>query len=79
MLLCAGAASAQRIFYRRGTDSTSIPNFPIVPRVPIVLGVPIVPVVPVYGFPKNNTALRLEKPNNARILKDDCRLIKTRL
>ena len=73
MLLCAGGASAQRIFYRRGTDSTSIPNFPIVPRVPIVL------VVPVYGFPKNNTALRLEKPNNARILKDDCRLIKTRL
>ncbi len=53
--------------------------FQIVPGVPVVPGVPIVPIVPVYSFPKNNTALRLEKPNNARILKGDCRLIKTRL
>ena len=55
------------------------PIVPIVPGVSIVPVVPRVPIVPVYGFPKNNTALRLEKPNNARILKDDCRLIKTRL
>ena len=28
---------------------------------------------------KKNAVLRLEKPNIARILKDDCRLTKTRL